>query len=293
MIAKVLGTGTGFSGKINYLFEGRLEDRRAEHKEASVICHSENLRVPHSYTDRKGIDRMKADFIAQAESYRYYDRRKGYIGEHVLAFTDMDQKELRGKSTLRQVTEEYIKLLGIDRTQYAAITHRDTQHPHVHILFNRVTFEGKKYDDFQEKKRAMQAGILLSQKYGLAPAAKPRKRAGEKDMQQMKGLPAFLEERKSGHEHRPSPAEKPGQSVRERGNFPTIGKTDRTPAYRLSVRLPEEGRGEAAPAVRPVFNPLLSPVTRPEEGKAVKRKKRTPDHQRKIIKLTPSQSLKL
>lgn len=56
-----------------------------------MICHSENLRVPHSYTDRKGIDRMKADFIAQAESYRYYDRRKGYIGEHVLAFTDMDK----------------------------------------------------------------------------------------------------------------------------------------------------------------------------------------------------------
>lgn len=291
MIAKVLGTGTGFSGKISYLFEGRLEDRRAEHKEASVICHSENLRVPHGYTDRKGIDRMKADFIAQAESYRYYDRRKGYIGEHVLAFTDSDQKELRGKATLRLVTEEYIKLLGIDGTQYAAITHRDTQHPHVHILFNRVTFEGKKYDDFQEKKRAMQAGIDLSRKYGLAPAGKGQKRVGEKSSPQMQSQQSVLSgERKFIPGHQPSPAD--GRGPTEKSTIIAGNVRAESQAYRLSVRLPEEGRREDTPFVRPALKPKLPSPAHPEEGKAVKRKKRTPDHQRKLQKLSTSQSLK-
>lgn len=92
MIAKVLGTGTGFSGKINYLFEGRMEDRKAEQKQTVVIGYSENVRVPYSYTDLKGIERMKADFINQAQTYRYFSREKGYIGEHVLAFTTGTEK---------------------------------------------------------------------------------------------------------------------------------------------------------------------------------------------------------
>ena len=55
--------------------------QKAEQKQAVVICHSENIRVPHSYSDQKGIERMKADFINQAQTYRYFSKEKGYIGE--------------------------------------------------------------------------------------------------------------------------------------------------------------------------------------------------------------------
>lgn len=139
----------------------------------------------------------------------------------------------------------------------------------------------------------MQAGIILSQKYGLAPAAKPLKRAGEKGVQQMQAPKELSIERNPHREDQRSSAETAGQSIRENLNFPTIDKTDRTPIYRLSARLPEEGRGEATPIIRTVYKTKLPSSTRPEEGKAVKRKKRIPDHQRKISKITPSQSLKL
>jgi len=325
MIAKVLGTGTGFSGKINYLFEGRIEDRKAGQKQAVVICHSENVRVPHSYTDLKGIERMKADFINQAQTYRYFSKEKGYIGEHVLAFTDRNRKDLRGGATMKQITEEYIRLLGIDKTQYVAVSHQDTENPHVHILFNRVTFEGKKYDDFQEKKRAMYAGILLSQKYGLVLTGELQKRAGETGAKKMRSQMEDFKSLKSGNEllqtarnlhHLQKLAEAHGQFFENRGNSIVLNKKEYThrdlevmfwqnrsevkmtmPIKSESIPLSpgmrptEEGQvGESRIAAKP--KPMLPSGKVIEEGKAVKRKKRAPDYRQKTNKLGKSQSLK-
>lgn len=70
MIAKVLRSGSGFSGVIDYLYEGKLENRKADDKRAEVILHSDNLRVPRDWQDVAGRGRMKADFIEQAQSHR-------------------------------------------------------------------------------------------------------------------------------------------------------------------------------------------------------------------------------
>lgn len=325
MIAKVLGTGTGFSGKINYLFEGRMEDRKAEQKQAIVICHSENVRVPHSYTDQKGIERMKADFINQAQNYRYYSKEKGYIGEHVLAFTGQDRKDLRGGATMKQITEEYINLVGINKTQYVAVSHQDTANPHVHILFNRVTFEGKKFDDFQEKKRAMYAGILLSQKYGLGLTGELQKKAEEtgakkmrsqmEDFKLMKSSNELLQNARNLH-HLQKLAASHGQFFEDKGISIVLNKKEytqldlevmfwqnrsevKTPSgvesqtaiFSQSINRTEEGRAEEK---RIDANPKLSLPSGKgiEEGKAVKRKKRAPDYRQKINKLSKSHSLK-
>lgn len=325
MIAKVLGTGTGFSGKINYLFEGRIEDRKAEQKQAIVICHSENVRVPHSYRDLKGIERMKADFINQAQTYRYFSKEKGYIGEHVLAFTERDRKDLRGGATMKQITEEYIRLLGIDKTQYVAVSHQDTENPHVHILFNRVTFEGKKYDDFQEKKRAMYAGILLSQKYGLVLTGELQKWAGETGAKKMRSQMEDFKSLKSGNEllqtarnlhHLQKLAVSQGQFFEDRGNSIVLDKKEYTHwdlevmfwQNRNEVKTAPQIKSESAPlspGLRPTQEgqaeenriaakpkPSLSGGTGVEEGKAVRRKKRASDYRQKINKLGKSQSLK-
>ncbi|MDF7821850.1 relaxase/mobilization nuclease domain-containing protein [Runella sp. MFBS21] len=200
MIGKALGTGKSFSGKINYLFEGKLEEREAANKQATVISHSDNVRVPYSHIDKKGITRMKADFIARSQSYKHYDKSKGYIGEHVLSFTERDLNDLKGKVSMKSMTEEYIKLAGIDKTQYVAITHKDTQNPHVHILFNRVNNEGKIFDATFEKKRAMYAGIVLSQKYGLGLPGELKKVAEEKGVKVMRMQMEDYKELRAGNE---------------------------------------------------------------------------------------------
>lgn len=334
MIAKALGTGKSFSGKINYLFEGKLEERESVNKQATVLTHSENLRVPYSHEDKKGIARMQADFIDRSKSYKHYHKEKGYIGEHVLSFTQLDGKDLRGKATMKKIAEEYVKLLGIDKTQYAAISHKDTAHPHVHILFNRVTNEGKIFDDFQEKKRAMYASIALSQKYGLALPGELKKASEEKGAKVMRMQMDDYKELRSGNEllqqarnfhHLVKLAASKGQALEQRGDKTVLDKKEyakhdlevmfwqnRTEA--LAGKVEEKGVSEPKQAV--TFSPSIGAVTsveegaaqqgvknnvsKPkstasiEEGKAKKpRKKRLPDHQLKINKLTPKKSLKL
>jgi len=290
MIAKALGTGKSFSGKINYLFEGKIEDRKVKDKMASVISHSENVRVPFSHEDKIGISRMKADFIERSKSYNYYDKSKGYIGEHVISLTEQDLRELRGKGTMKSITDEYIKLTGIDKTQYVAITHHDTSNPHVHILFNRVTDAGKIFDATYEKKRAMYAGIALSQKYGLSLPGKLQKVSQEKgvkvirmqmgDFQELRTGNALLREARN-FLHLEKLAEAKGQTVEQRGDSVFLDKKEYNKAdletmfwqNRTEALTAKSEKGSAQVLVEAKFEnagqPVkISPVTFLQEGTA-------------------------
>jgi hypothetical protein len=240
MIAKVLRSGSGFSGVIEYLYEGKLESRKAEDKRAEVILHSDNLRVPRDWQDVAGRQRMKADFIEQARSHRLHKSGgKDLIGEHVLSFTQDDIRKLRTTEGVRQVTAEYVKLLGMEQTQHVAIMHRDTDNPHLHILFNRVTNERKKFNDSWEKKRAVGAGVSLAQKYdlhlvgGLSREAKePRAktmRAGMEDLKKLQAQHPLFSQARNLH-HLEKLADKTGLEIEQTGDRIMVGGTD----YKLS-----------------------------------------------------------
>ena len=235
MIAKALGAGGGWSGKVEYLYEGKLEERQATDKRAEVILHSENVRVPYDHTDKAGRQRMKADFIAQAQSHKWASKKDKTIGEHVLSFTPEDMRTLRNKEGMRQVASEYVKLLGLDKTQHVAILHQDTDNPHLHIVFNRVTNEGKKYKDSHERRRALAAAVVLSQKHGLhlvgdlkPAAADHRTKAMRADMEDLKTLRAerpILSEARNLR-HLGKLAEKQGLTMEEKGNRITLDKQE-------------------------------------------------------------------
>ncbi len=290
MIAKALGTGKSFSGKINYLFEGKLEDRKVKDKMALVISHSENVRVPFSHEDKTGIARMKADFIERSKSYTYYEKSKGYIGEHVISLTDRDQGDLRGKANMKLITDEYIKLTGIDKTQYVAITHHDTSNPHVHILFNRVTDAGKIFDATYEKKRAMYAGIALSQKYGLSLPGELQKVSQEKGVKVMRMQMGDYRELRAGNAllrearnflHLEKLAEAKGQILEQRADSVFLDrkeyrKTDLETMFwqnRTEALTAKSEKGSAQVLVEAKSENagqrvMISPVTFSEEGTA-------------------------
>ena len=52
-------------------------------------------------------------------------------------------------------------------TQYIIVRHHDTDHPHVHLVINRIDNEGKRISDQNEKLRNMKACKELTEKYGL------------------------------------------------------------------------------------------------------------------------------
>ncbi len=239
MIAKALGAGGGWSGKVEYLYEGKLEERQATDKKAEVILHSANLRVPYGYSDKAGRQRMKVDFIAQARSHKWASKKAKTIGEHVLSFTPEDMRVLGTKNGMHQVAGEYVRLLGLDKTQHVAILHQDTDNPHLHIVFNRVTDEGKKYKDSHERRRALAAAVALSQKHGLSlvgdlkPASVDYRtkamRAGMKDLQALRAERPILSEARNLR-HLGKLAEKQALTIEDRGDSIILDKQP----YKLS-----------------------------------------------------------
>lgn len=166
MLAKASPAGKGFSGKIDYLYDGRLNERKGIEKQAQVIIHSDNLRIPTGADDKATRNLLKRDFMAQARLHKSYgkDGKNAYVGEHILSFTNEDKKVLT-KEKIKDITTDYVALANIDKTQFIAISHKDTNNLHVHILFNRAMNNGKKYEAWKEQNKTVERGIALALKY--------------------------------------------------------------------------------------------------------------------------------
>jgi hypothetical protein len=68
------------------------------------------------------------------------------------------------------VASDYLKELNLDGNQYLIVKHTDTRHQHIHIISNRVGFEGKVVSDRWCKNRTARACDLMEEKYNLTIA---------------------------------------------------------------------------------------------------------------------------
>jgi Relaxase/Mobilisation nuclease domain len=180
MVAIVSQKGRMFSGLINYLYEGKLSERGASNKQANVIIHSDNLRIPFGVEDDIGRKRLIEDFIDQAKSHKNYgDNTTKYVGEHILSFKTGEMEQL-GKVKIRELCEQYVKDAGINKTQYIAISHGDTDIFHIHIVFNRSQNDRTLYPEWKEKIKAAERAVAISLKYGLELTGNQEKMADTK-----------------------------------------------------------------------------------------------------------------
>jgi hypothetical protein len=76
---------------------------------------------------------------------------------------------------LQQIVEDCAKHMGFEKNQYLAIEHRDTAHQHLHIVANRVGFDGKTINDSNSYKRMAEFCRQTELKYGLKSVLSPRR----------------------------------------------------------------------------------------------------------------------
>ena len=108
----------------------------------------------------------------------------------------------------------FAKQMGLDDHQWVAVTHKDTDNLHIHIIANRISLGGQVYDTTFVSNRAARVAEDLSHKYGLTIAndvrsARPHRKAQsdparERTKQQVRNICyALLEKHKgkglSGH----------------------------------------------------------------------------------------------
>lgn len=93
---------------------------------------------------------------------------KNTVGHTSLNFSPEDGERLRHDDALMlKIAHDYMEKMGITNTQYVVARHTDREHPHCHIVFNRVDNDGKTISDKNDFYRNEKVCKMLTAKYRL------------------------------------------------------------------------------------------------------------------------------
>ncbi len=83
-----------------------------------------------------------------------------------LNFAQKDSARLTD-DLMTEIAREYMRRMGIVNTQYIVCRHTDTEHPHLHIIANRVDNNGNTISDSNDSRRSVDICRQLTDEYGL------------------------------------------------------------------------------------------------------------------------------
>ena len=165
MIGKCKAIAHG-STALDYIFrEGKLGSRLAFHN----LCSREPKDI---YEEMK----MVSD---------YSTRCRNRFLRIEIGIAPQDEKELP-VSELMRIAHLFAKQMGLDNHQWVAVTHKDTDNRHIHIIANRISLYGEVYDTTFVSNRAARVAEEISRSKGLTIAKEVR---AEKKYQKTKASP--------------------------------------------------------------------------------------------------------
>ncbi len=149
MIGKCKAIAHG-STALDYIFrEGKLGSRLAFHN----LCSREPKDI---YEEMK----MVSD---------YNTRCRNRFLRIEIGIAPQDEKELP-VSELMRIAHLFAKQMGLDNHQWVAVTHKDTDNRHIHIIANRISLYGEVYDTTFVSNRAARVAEEISRSKGLTIA---------------------------------------------------------------------------------------------------------------------------
>ena len=83
-----------------------------------------------------------------------------------LSFSKQDSGKLTDDLMVK-IAGEYMEKMNIKNTQYIVVRHYDREHPHIHLVINRVDNDGKTISDSNDRIRNNRVCRELTIKYGL------------------------------------------------------------------------------------------------------------------------------
>ena len=83
--------------------------------------------------------------------------------------------EKLGNDKLMEVAEDCARQMGFENNQFVAISHRDTNHQHLHIVANRIGFDKRTVSDSKNYEKIANYCRKMERKYGLKQVANPKR----------------------------------------------------------------------------------------------------------------------
>ena len=149
MIGKCKAIAHG-STALDYIFrEGKLGSRLAFHN----LCSREPKTI---YEEMKVVS-------------DYNSRCRNKFLRIEIGIAPQDEKKLP-VSELMGIAHLFAKRMGLDNHQWVAVTHKDTDNRHIHIIANRISLYGEVYDTTFVSNRAARVAEEISREKGLTIA---------------------------------------------------------------------------------------------------------------------------
>ena len=149
MIEKCKAIAHG-STTLDYIFrEGKLGSRLAFHN----LCSREPKTI---YEEMKVVS-------------DYNTRCRNKFLRIEIGIAPQDEKRLP-VSELMRIAHLFAKRMGLDNHQWVAVTHKDTDNRHIHIIANRISLYGEVYDTTFVSNRAAKVEEEISREKGLTIA---------------------------------------------------------------------------------------------------------------------------
>ena len=149
MIGKCKAIAHG-STALDYIFrEGKLGSRLAFHN----LCSREPKTI---YEEMKVVN-------------EYNSRCRNKFLRIEIGIAPKDEKKLP-VSELMRIAHLFAKRMRLDNHQWVAVTHKDTDNRHIHIIANRISLYGEVYDTTFVSNRAARVAEEISREKGLTIA---------------------------------------------------------------------------------------------------------------------------
>ena len=149
MIGKCKAIAHG-STALDYIFrEGKLGYRLAFHN----LCSRDQKTI---YEEMKVVS-------------NYNSRCRNKFLRIEISIAPQDERKLP-VSELMRIAHLFAKRMGLDNHQWVAVTHKDTDNRHIHIIANRISLYGEVYDTTFVSNRAARVAEEISREKGLTIA---------------------------------------------------------------------------------------------------------------------------
>ena len=149
MIGKCKAIAHG-STALDYIFrEGKLGSRLAFHN----LCSRDPKTI---YEEMKVVS-------------NYNSRCRNKFLRIEIGIAPQDEKKL-SVSEYMWIAHLFAKRMGLDNHQWVAVTHKDTDNRHIHIIANRISLYGEVYDTTFMSNRAARVAEEISREKGLTIA---------------------------------------------------------------------------------------------------------------------------
>ncbi|XOV94601.1 MAG: relaxase/mobilization nuclease domain-containing protein [Bacteroidota bacterium] len=148
MIGKV-SIGKSFGGVVRYVME----------KDQAEVLDMSGVRAENPTVATRDFNAIRAQ----------KKEIKNAVWHTSISFAQADKLS---NAEMKNIAHDYLEKIGLDKHQFLMVRHHDTSHEHIHIVSNRVGFDGAVASDKWCKNRTANVCDKLEEKYGLTVARK-------------------------------------------------------------------------------------------------------------------------